>query len=196
VSIAALTITYLEESKNNVGDSEVPCECKIKSKDCKNCGGTGMIKSVVTKQDARTILEELKLRGIGNGIIKKMAECFKFLGNILKDLFKNTPYIVNGLIDMLGYTSILIPAMNGISAIIGKYDITMDTLIGNASAIVLGISIFLSKYGFDWLVNKFKNKFGFNTKGLDVPTAVRSYDIVDSDTDQETLGGNKLIKEQ
>ena len=54
----------------------------------------------------------------------------------------------------------------------------------------------LSKYGFDWLVNKFKNKFGFNTKGLDVPTAVRSYDIVDSDTDQETLGGNKLIKEQ
>ena len=196
VSIAALTITYLEESKNKVGDPEVPCDCKIKSKDCKNCGGTGMIKSVVTKQDARTILEELKLRGIGNGIIKKMAECFKFLGNILKDLFKNTPYIVNGLIDMLGYTSILIPAMNGISAIIGKYDITMDTLIGNTSAIVLGISIFLSKYGFDWLVNKFKNKFGFNTKGLDVPTAVRSYDIVDSDTDQETLGGNKLIKEQ
>ena len=196
VSIAALTITYLEESKNKVGDPEVPCDCKNKSKDCKNCGGTGMIKSVVTKQDARTILEELKLRGIGNGIIKKMAECFKFLGNILKDLFKNTPYIVNGLIDMLGYTSILIPAMNGISAIIGKYDITMDTLIGNTSAIVLGISIFLSKYGFDWLVNKFKNKFGFNTKGLDVPTAVRSYDIVDSDTDQETLGGNKLIKEQ
>ena len=195
VSIAALTITYLEESKNKVGDPEVPCDCKSKSKDCKNCGGTGMIKSVVTKQDARTILEELKLRGIGNGIIKKMAECFKFLGNILKDLFKNTPYIVNGLIDMLGYTSILIPAMNGISAIIGKYDITMDTLIGNTSAIVLGISIFLSKYGFDWLVNKFKNKFGFNTKGLDVPTAVRSYDIVESDTDQETLG-NKLIKEQ
>ena len=63
VSIAALTITYLEESKNKVGDSEVPCDCKIKSKDCKNCGGTGMIKSVVTKQDARTILEELKLRG-------------------------------------------------------------------------------------------------------------------------------------
>ena len=196
VSIAALTITYLEESKNKVGDPEVPCDCKSKSKDCKNCGGTGMIKSVVTKQDARTILEELKLRGIGNGIIKKMAECFKFLGNILKDLFKNTPYIVNGLIDMLGYTSILIPAMNGISAIIGKYDITMDTLIGNTSAIVLGISIFLSKYGFDWLVNKFKNKFGFNTKGLDVPTAVRSYDIVDSVTDEETLGGNKLIKEQ
>jgi len=196
VSIAALTITYLEESKNRIGDSEVPCDCKSKSKDCKNCGGTGMIKSVVSKKDARTILEELKLRGIGNGLIKKMVECFKFLGTILKDLFKNTPYIVNGLIDMLGYTAILIPAMNGISAIIGKYDITMDTLIGNSAAIALGITTFLSKYGFEWLIKKFKNKFGFNTKGLDIPTVVRPYDIIDSDTDEETLDGNKLIKEQ
>ncbi len=196
VSIAALTITYLEESRNKIGDSEVPCDCKSKSKDCKNCGGTGMITSVVSKQDARTILEELKLRGIGNGIIKKMVECFKFLGTILKDLFKNTPYIINGLIDMLDYTSILIPAMNGISAIIGKYDLTMDNLIGNSAAIALGISTFLAKYGFDWLIKKFKNKFGFNTKGLDIPTAVRSYDIVDSDTDEEILGNNKLIKEQ
>ena len=196
VSIAALTITYLEESKNKVGDPEVPCDCKSKSKDCKNCGGTGMIKSVVTKQDARTILEELKLRGIGNGIIKKMVECFKFLGTILKDLFKNTPYIINGLIDMLAYTSILIPTMNAISAIIGKYDLTMSTLIGNSAAIALGISTFLAKYGFDWLIKKFKNKFGFNTKGLDIPTAVRPYDIVDSDTDEEILGNNKLIKEQ
>lgn len=195
ISIAALTITYLEESKNKVGDPEVPCDCKIKSKDCKNCGGTGMIKSVVSKQDARTILEELKLRGVGNGIIKKMVECFKFLGTILKDLFKNTPYIINGLIDMLAYTSILIPAMNGINAIVGKYDLTMDTLVGNSAAILLGISTFLSKYGFDWLVKKFK-KVGFNTIGLDIPTVVRPYDIVDSDTDDKILGNSKLIKEQ
>jgi hypothetical protein len=195
VCIAALTITYLEESKNKAGDTEVPCNCQSKSKDCKNCGGTGMIKSVVSKQDARTILEELKLRGIGNGIIRKMVECFKFLGEVLKALFKNTPYIVNGLVDMLAYTSLLIPAMNGINAIVGKYDLTMETLIGNSAAIALGVTTFLSKYGFDWLVKKFK-KFGFNTKGLDTPSVARSYDIVDSDTDEETLGSNKLIKEQ
>lgn len=193
VSIAALTITYLEESKNKAGDAEVPCDCKSKSKDCEVCDGTGMVKSIVTKQDARTILEELKLRGIGNGIVKKMVECFKFLGSIFKSLFKNTPYIINGLIDMLAYTSILIPAMNGISAIVGKYDLTIDTLIGNASAISLGIATFLSKYGFDWLVKKFKNKFGFDTKNLDVPTVIKPYDIVDNDED---LGDNKLIKEQ
>ncbi len=194
VSIAALTITYLEESKNKAGDPEVPCDCKDKSKDCDICGGTGMIKSIVTKQDARTILEELKLRGIGNGIIKKMVECFKFLGSIFKSLFRNTPYVVNGLIDMLAYTSILIPAMNGISAIVGKYDLTIDTLIGNAAAISLGVMTFLTKYGFDWLVKRFKNKFGFDTKNLDVPTAVKPFDIID--TEDDNLGDNKLIKEQ
>jgi len=194
VSIAALTITYLEESKNKAGDSEVPCDCKDKLKNCDICGGTGMVKSIVTKQDARTILEELKLRGIGNGIIKKMVECFKFLGSIFKSLFRNTPYVVNGLIDMLAYTSILIPAMNGISAIVGKYDLTIDTLIGNAAAISLGIMTFLTKYGFDWLVKKFKNKFGFDTKNLDVPTVVKPFDIID--TEDDNLGDNKLIKEQ
>lgn len=194
VSMAALTITYLEESKNSAGDTEVPCDCKEKTKDCQKCSGTGMTKSIVTKQDARTILEELKLRGIGNGIVRKMVECFKFLGGVLKALFKNTPYIVNGLIDMLAYTSLLIPSMNAISLVIGKYDLTIDTLIGNAAAIALGVTTFLAKYGFDFLVKKFKNKFGFDTKNLDVPTAVKPYDIVD--TEKDNLEGNKLIKEQ
>jgi hypothetical protein len=194
VCIAALTITYLEESKNKAGDSEVACDCKSKLKDCEICNGTGMVKSLVNKQDARTILEELKLRGIGNGIIKKIVECFKFLGSMFKVLFKNTPYIVNGLIDMLAYTSVLIPAMNGISAIVGKYELTIDTLMSNAAAIALGITTFLTKYGFDWLVKKFKNKLGFDTKSLDIPTAVKPYGIVD--TEEDNLGDNKLIKEQ
>jgi hypothetical protein len=191
VCIAALTITYLEESKNSAGDTEVPCDCEEKKSDCEICGGTGMIKSKVSKRDARTILEELKLRGIGNGIVKKMVECFKFLGSILKTLFRNTPYVINGLIDMLAYTAILVPAMNGISAIVGKYDLTIDSLMGNAAAISLGITTFLAKYGFDSLVKKFKDKFGFDTKSLDVPTIVKPYD-----TENDELEGNKLIKEQ
>ena len=191
VCIAALTITYLEESKNSAGDTEVPCDCEEKKSDCEICGGTGMIRSKVSKRDARTILEELKLRGIGNGIVKKMVECFKFLGSILKTLFRNTPYVINGLIDMLAYTAILVPAMNGISAIVGKYDLTIDSLMGNAAAISLGITTFLAKYGFDSLVKKFKDKFGFDTKSLDVPTVVKPYD-----TENDELEGNKLIKEQ
>ena len=95
VSIAALTITYLEESKNKAGDSEVPCNCKNKSKECEKCGGTGVIKSIVTKQDARTILEELKLRGIGNGIVKGVVKSFISIGNLMKVIFKNLANIIN-----------------------------------------------------------------------------------------------------
>ena len=191
VCIAALTITYLEESKNKSGDEQIPCDCETKKTDCEICDGTGMVKSIVKKRDARTILEELKLRGIGNGIIKKLVECFKFLGNILKTFFKNTPYVINGLIDMLAYTAILVPAMNGISAIVGKYDLTVDTLMGNAASLILGISAFLSNYVFDWLVKKFKN---VDDKSLDTPTAVKPYEIIDQESDN--LKDNKLIKEQ
>ena len=167
LSIASLTITYLEESKNKSGDSNIPCDCKDKVS-CNKCDGTGMIKSLANKNDARTILEELKLRGIGNGIVKKMVDCFKFFGNIFTDLFKNTKYVIGGLIDMLTYTSILIPIMNGISIVVGKYNLTLDSVIGNTYALTLGVSMFLSKHGFEWLYNKIKGKISNpDVKNLD-----------------------------
>jgi hypothetical protein len=194
VSLAALTITYLKETKNNTGDAKTTCGCENIDPDCEICQGTGMIDSVVTKSDARTLLEELKLRGIGNGIIQKLVECFKFFGSLLKPLFTNLPKIVTGLIDMLAYTSILLPTMNAILGIIGKYDLTIDTLIGNATAIALGISAFLTKYGFEYLATKFKDKFGFQTTDLDKPGIVSNVDIID--TEEDNLSGTKLIKEQ
>ena len=36
----------------------------------------------VSKEDAKTLLTELKLRGIGNGIVKKMVKCLKSLDNL------------------------------------------------------------------------------------------------------------------
>lgn len=195
ICLAALTITYLEETNNKAGQTEVECDCKNK-KDCEICGGTGVIKSIVTKKDAQTILEELKLRGVGNGIIRKMVECFKSIGSISKTLFKNSPYVINGLMDMLGYTGLLIPTMNAISALIGKYDLNMDTLPGNFMALGLGVTTFLAKNGFDYLFKKLKGKFGLKTSNLDVPTAARPYEIVDGEIDPQEIGKNKLIKEQ
>ena len=195
ICLAALTITYLEETNNKAGQTEVECSCKSK-KDCEICGGTGVVKSIVTKKDAQTILEELKLRGVGNGIIRKMVECFKSIGNISKTLFKNSPYVINGLMDMLAYTGLLLPTMNAISALIGKYDLNMDTLPGNFMAVGLGVTTFLAKNGFDFLLKKLKDKFGLKTSNLDVPTVARPYEIADGDTDTNDIGKNKLIKEQ
>jgi hypothetical protein len=214
LSLAALAVTYLEEKNNKSGDNKLECkdceglgiiynkcdvcegegceECEV---ECETCKGKGYIDSVVTKADARTILEELKLRGIGNGIVKKLVKCFKSIGNLLKILFKNTPYIISGFMDMFAYTSILIPTMNAISALIGNYNIDMDTLVGNFASMGVGVGTFLAKNGFNYLVNKLKDKLNIKINpDLQKPTFARSYDIKDGESDD--MGKNKLIKEQ
>ena len=206
LSLAALAITYLEEKNNKAGDTEVECpdcdglgyhggEDGEDEEDCQSCSGSGILKSEVTKADARTILEELKLRGFGNGIVKKLVKCFKSIGNLFKTLFKNTPYIISGFLDMFAYTAILIPTMNAISWMVGKYDFNLETLPMNFLSIGVGVGTFLAKNGINYLVSKLKDKLHLKINpDLDKPTVVRPYDIKDGDS--VDMGKNSLIKEQ
>jgi hypothetical protein len=198
LTMASLAITYLEESNNRGGDKKIPCQCDPKPEDCKTCKGTGMIDSVVSKEDARTILEELKLRGIGNGIVRKVVACFKSVGKFLRMLFRNSTYVISGLIDMLGYTMILMPTMNAISAVVGEYNLNFDTLPGNLLSIAAGVGTFLTKNIFNFVVNKIKKKTNIDvdTKHLDIPVAAKPYEISDGDEDLKNFKGNNLIKEQ
>ncbi len=155
LSLASLSICYLEEVKNKLGDEKIKCpKCESGCSDCKN----GFINSKVTKKDAQTLLEELKMRGIGNGIVRKFVTIFKSMGDVFRVIFKNTPYAINGLVEMFGYTSFLLPIMNGISAVVGKYDLTPDTIIGNLISLGVGMSTFVLKNGVDSLIQKIKNK--------------------------------------
>jgi len=192
ITLAALAITYLEENNNGVGDDKIPCVCKSKS-ECDKCKNTGFITSKVTRADARTILEELKLRGIGNGIIKKMTECFKSIRNIIKIIFKKSHYTINGLIDMFGYTALMVPTMNAISSLIGEYDLNMTTLPGNFLALGVGVGTFLAKRGFNYLVKLLKDKLGLKVSYLDIP--IKPYEIADGEYNKEKIGKNSLIKE-
>ena len=198
LTLASLSITYLEESNNRSGDKKVPCQCDPKPENCEICNGTGMVDSVVSKEDARTILEELKLRGIGNGIVRKVVACFKSVGKFLRMLFRNSTYVISGLIDMLGYTMILMPTMNAISAVVGEYNLNFETLPGNLLSIAAGVGTFLTKNIFNFLVTKIKKKTNIDvdTKHLDIPVAAKPYEISDGDEDLENLKGNSLIKEQ
>lgn len=164
LTLASLAICYLEESKNKAGDERIKCtKCESGCDECDN----GFVKSEVTKKDAQTILEELKLRGIGNGIVRKFVSIFKSIGSTFQTIFKNTPYAINGLIEMFGYTSLLLPIMNGISAVVGKYDLTPENIIGNLVSLGVGMSTFVLKNGIDSLIRKIKNKsidFNIDTK--------------------------------
>lgn len=167
--ITSIAITYLDESDNKTGDVNV------------------------TKKDAQTMLTELKLRGVGNGIVKKIVEGFKAIGKFFKEFFKKTPIAINGLISMFGYTSILIPAMNAISAFVGKYDITIESLAANLLSLGIGASSFLATQGVNYLINKLKKSL--NVKGL--PNEIKDVDIRQDISDGETDNvKGKLIKER
>jgi hypothetical protein len=160
LTITAIAIAYLEENKNKTGDSNVLCNI-CSGKGCKDCDEVGMVKSVVTKEDARTLLEELKLRGFGNGIVKKVVKCFISIGHFLKMIFKNTPLIISSFLDLFGYTAVLIPTMNAIHLLIdtNNWNIeTLPTIIGqNLISFGVGISAMLARRGFDNLANKIKD---------------------------------------
>lgn len=116
----------------------------------------------INKDDIKTLLTELKLRGIGNGIVKKMVQCFKSLGNIINILFKNTGKTIRHLIDMFAYTSLLIPTMTAINYLVTDNNWTMETVIGNLSSLGVGLLTFLAKNGWDYLINKLKTKTQLN----------------------------------
>lgn len=194
--IAAVTVIYLEESGNKEKiTTKVNCpDCNDKNKSCNTCNGSGKVNITVSKQDAKNILEELKLRGIGNGIVKKVVKCFKSITNLLKVIFKNTPFVISSFIEMFAYTSILIPSMSAISSMVNNYNIDIDSLPSNLMSIGIGVGSFFAKSGFDYIINKLRNKFKLKINpDIEVPTVVRHYDIKDGES---SMGDTTLIKEQ
>jgi hypothetical protein len=180
LTITVVAITYLEETANKAGD-EVNAEGE---------------KSIVTKKDAQTMLEELKMRGIGQGIIRKFVSALSSVGKFFKMLFRGTPYVINGLLDMFGYTALLLPCMNALSDFIGKYDITIENIAANLLSLGVGMGALLAKQGVVWLVDKLKKSLNLKDfgKDLDKPIEMKPFDIVDGETDN--LDKSKLIKEQ
>ena len=86
LTICAFTIVYLEEKKFKDGQEE----------------------EILTK-DSKSMLEELKMMGIGNGIVKKVVKLFKSITNIFTIIGKHLNTVTKGFIDMFAYTAILIP---------------------------------------------------------------------------------------
>lgn len=149
--------------------------------------------SEISKDDVKSLLTELKLRGIGNGIVKKMVSAFRSIGNLLQLLFRNTSRTIRSLIDMFAYTSILIPTMNAINSIISDYNWSMDTVIGNLSSLGVGLLTFLAKNGWDYLSKRLKKKTKINPELDDL---VKNQDLDDDGLEDLFSADTKLIKEQ
>lgn len=131
------------------------------------------------KKDSRSLLFELRLKGIGQGIVKKLKDIFF---EILSTFSRSFGLVTKGLLDVLGYTSILVPFMNAVRFLVDKYDLTLDNFVGNFISLGVGLSAIISKNGIDWLLKKFRKNL--------------SPDSVDPLGDKDTSDDIKMIKDQ
>ena len=141
LTICAFTIVYLEEKKFKDGQEE----------------------EILTK-DSKSMLEELKMMGIGNGIVKKLVKLFKSITSIFTIIGKHLNTVTKGFIDMFAYTAILIPIMNGILYVIGKYDLNVDTFLENFAALAMGVGTLIAKNGIISIIDKLKDKISTKDK--------------------------------
>lgn len=157
MTLTAVTIAYLEEVKEEKLRKEL-------------------------EKDSKSLLEEMKLRGVGNGIIKKIVRCIKSIGSLAKLVTKHKKSIITSFFEMLGYAALCVPVLNSVNALVGKYDMTLDSFSKNIASLILGLGSLSVKNIFNWLMDK-----GTMNQNADEYVDSR----YDSDDDED-----KLIKEQ
>lgn len=171
LTIASFTIIYLEEKKSKIN--------------------TNKESSLI--RDSKSMLEELKMSGIGNGIVKKLIEGYKSIKNIFYLIGKHAGAIVGGFIDMFAYASLAIPILHAISAVVGKYELTLDTLPGNFLGLASGVGTLIAKHGITDILSRLKGKLPFNKEKIigEIETPV-----IQKFGDSDIKQGGQLIKEQ
>jgi hypothetical protein len=174
LTLAAVSITIIEERKFNSIEEE-----------------DQLIK------DSKSMLEELKMRGFGNGIVKKLMKGLESIKNIFSIIGRHLGAVIGGVIDMFAYTSILIPIMNGIMFVINKYELNLDTLPQNFLGLAMGIGTVIAKHGILEILNRIKSKFHINSKDVldDIETPVIQRFATFTDDEKDEQDGD-LIKEQ
>ena len=144
LTVCAFTIIYIEEKKYKSSEEEE-----------------------VLVKNSKSMLEELKMKGIGNGLVKKMVKVFKSIQHIFSLIGKHASAVIGGFIDMFAYTALLIPIMNGILYIIGKYNLNTDTFLDNFAGLAIGIGTIITKHGIVAILDKLKGRLKIKKQVLD-----------------------------
>lgn len=181
--VTAVTIAYLEETKEEkarklLEDDPDISEYEIEQKD-------ELISKLET--DSKSLLEELKLKGIGNGIIKKLLLVIKSIGKLSRFIFRKSKTVIESFFDMFGYAAICIPILNSIKILISNYQWTLDNFNNNIESVILGLTSLSAKHIINWFLDLRKDK--------KLPVEIRhSGKYIDTKFDREEK--DELIKEQ
>lgn len=173
LTVTAFSIIYLEERKNRT----------IRN----------FIKESEFKKEIKSLLEELKLRGMGDGIVKLVISCFKSILNISRLILENIGNVVSGFLDLFAYTSLFIPIINAILSLISKYDLNINTLPGNFLSLGAGVTTLIAKNGIKFILDKITNKLKIKSDKIMKYLNVAPYkkyphiDIADSEDSEHGL---------
>ena len=105
--------------------------------------------------------------------------------------------------DMFTYSAIAIPTLNAIDYMIGKYNMTVDTLPSNFMSLGVGITTIIAKYGINFLIDKLKSKLKLNKNDIlndiddvsDPAFKDEHPDLIDQ-INSDSISKEKLINEQ
>tara|TARA_R110001592_G_scaffold104103_5_gene293041 strand:+ start:182 stop:844 length:663 start_codon:yes stop_codon:yes gene_type:complete len=75
--------------------------------------------------------------------------------DLLNSIVKNTLGVSHSLLDILGFTFLLVPTMDTISKLIGDYGLT----IGNVNTLFTGLLLSIVTYSVKAVINKIKDRF-------------------------------------
>lgn len=174
--------------------------------------------------EVKLILSELQLAGFPNAntgsksgsdntVLSKVVDCLNAVKRIFEVFVKGIKKIGlmdtveffmrgaaslrTGFIDMIGYTAMLVPVMNGINAIIGIYDMDINNFLMNISIFSAGIVALMAKHGIGFLMDKLKDTLNLSkvekerlkkeVEDIEVPLIKKVGDI--------DVDGHDIIKE-
>jgi len=176
LTLTAISIIFLEEKKPKSSEEEAE----------------------LTK-DSKSMLEELRMKGIGDGIVKKLIKCLKSTGGVFKIFAKHLGSVVGGFMDMFAYTAIMVPITTTLSGVINKFDLNLDTMPQNFMMLSAGIVTIVAKHGITYLLRKLKDRLKISDKvekeiesEIETPTITKIARFGDGESNQS----GDLIKEQ
>ena len=170
LALTSLSIIYLEEKKTKSPKEEVE----------------------MTK-DSKSMLEELRMRGIGDGIVKKVIKCLKSVTGVFKIFGKHVGAVIGGIIDMFAYGAMLAPICVSLADIINKYKLNLDTMPENFLMLASGVATIVAKHTIAHVIKKLKNKLKLPKKIED--KIEDEVEEMEEPTIQKTLVNSRLGSE-
>lgn len=104
--------------------------------------------------DVKKLVSKVKEEGLYS-TLKGVNDFISETKELLNGVIKNTLGVSHSLLDILGFTFLLVPTMDTLSKLINDYGLT----IGNVKTLFSGLLLSIATYSVKAVINKVKNKF-------------------------------------